>query len=84
MNEPLSKRLKNLAEFLVKALVTKPDDVLLAAPENERTILMELKVAPEDLGRIIGKEGHTINAIRTVLQAAAASHNKKVRLDVLG
>ncbi len=84
MNEALGKKIKGLAEFLIKSLVTRPDEVLLAARENERTILMELKVAPEDLGRIIGKDGHTINAIRTVLQAAAASHNKKVRLDVLG
>lgn len=84
MSEPLSKKIKNLAEYLVKSLVTKPDEVLLAARENEKTILMELKVATEDLGRIIGKEGQTINAIRTVLQAVAASHGKKIQLDVLG
>lgn len=84
MSELLSKNIKELAEYLVKSLVTKPDEVLLAARENERTILMELRVAPEDLGRIIGKEGNTINSIRTVLQAVVASHGKKIQLDILG
>jgi predicted RNA-binding protein YlqC (UPF0109 family) len=75
--------MKGLVEYLVKSLVTQPDEVLLAARENENTIFMELKVHPDDMGRIIGKDGSTINAIRTVLQAAAASHKKRARLEVL-
>ena len=75
--------MKGLVEFLVKSLVDHPEEVLLAARENENTILMELKVGEEDIGRIIGKDGSTINAIRTVLQAASASHKKRARLDVL-
>jgi uncharacterized protein len=46
-------------------------------------VFLELKLAPEDLGKIIGKSGNTINAIRTVIQAAASSHKKRVKLDVM-
>ncbi len=77
-------KMRGLVEFLVKSLVEKPEEVVTESRENERTILVELKVASDDLGRVIGKDGHTIHAIRLVLQAAASSHNKKIRLDVLG
>lgn len=75
--------MKELVEYLVKSIVDAPDDVLLAEIENEGTVLMELKVADDDLGKVIGKGGNTINAIRTVLQAAASSHKKRAKLDVL-
>jgi len=75
--------MKALVEYLVRSLVTQPEEVLLAERENEENIFLELKVNQEDMGRIIGRDGSTINAIRTVLQAAAASHKKRVRLDVL-
>jgi len=75
--------MKELVEYLVKSIVDNPREVLLAASENEDTLLMELKVADDDLGRIIGKNGNTINAIRTVVQAAATSHKKRAKLDVL-
>jgi predicted RNA-binding protein YlqC (UPF0109 family) len=83
MPESLSEKMKNLVEFLAKSLVEKPDEVVVESKESEKTVLVELKVASEDLGRVIGKDGHTINAIRLVLQTAAASHDKKVRLDLL-
>jgi predicted RNA-binding protein YlqC (UPF0109 family) len=75
--------MKGLVEYLVRSLVSQPEEVLLASRESENTIYMELKVHPDDMGRIIGRDGSTINAIRTVLQAAAASHKKRARLDVL-
>lgn len=83
MTEPLSDKMKNLVGFIAKSLVEKPEEVVVESHESERTVLVELKVASEDLGRVIGKEGHTINAIRVVLQTAAASYDKKARLDLL-
>jgi len=63
--------MKELVEFLVKSLVDHPEEVSLNQQEADDTLLMELKISPDDLGKIIGKNGNTINAIRTVLQAAA-------------
>lgn len=83
MTEPLSDKMKSLVTFIAKSLVEKPDEVVVESQESQKTVLVELKVASDDLGRIIGKDGHTINAIRIVLQTAAASHDKKARLDLL-
>ncbi len=75
--------MKELVEYLVKSLVERPDEVVLNMEESEDNVSMELRISPEDLGRIIGKNGNTINAIRTVLQAAASSHKKRAKLEVL-
>jgi predicted RNA-binding protein YlqC (UPF0109 family) len=75
--------MRELVEYLVKSLVDHPEDILIAEKEQDNDIAMELRVASEDLGKVIGKNGYTINAIRTVLQAAASSHKKRVRLDIL-
>lgn len=75
--------MKELVEFLVKSLVDHPEEVSLNQQEADDTLLMELKISPDDLGKIIGKNGNTINAIRTVLQAAASSHKKRARLEVI-
>jgi uncharacterized protein len=74
---------KELVEYLVKSLAEHPDAVELTEDEFEGTISMELKISPDDLGRIIGKGGNTINAIRTVVQAAASSHKKRAKLEVV-
>jgi uncharacterized protein len=74
---------KELVEYLVKSLAEHPDSVELTEEEFEDTISMELKISPDDLGRIIGKGGNTINAIRTVVQAAASSHKKRAKLEVV-
>ena len=76
--------LKELAEYLVKSLADHPEKVELEEREEDDTVLIELKIAPEDIGRIIGKSGYTINAIRTVLQTAASSRRKRARLEVVG
>ncbi len=78
-----SRTVKELVEYLVKSLAEHPDDVLLSMDENEENVSFELRISPEDFGRIIGKNGNTINAIRTVLQAAASSHKKRAKLEVL-
>ncbi len=75
--------LKDLAEYLVKSLADHPEQVELAEREEDDTVLLELKISSEDVGKIIGKNGNTINAIRTVLQTAASSHKKRAKLEVL-
>jgi len=76
--------IKELAEYLVKSLADHPEKVELAEREEDDTVVIELKISPDDLGKIIGKSGNTINAIRTVLQTAASSHKKRARLEVAG
>ena len=75
--------MKALVEYLVKSLADQPDQVALAEHETDESILLELRISPDDIGKIIGKNGNTINAIRTVLQAAAASQKKRVKLEVV-
>jgi uncharacterized protein len=74
---------KELVEYLVKSLAEHPEEVVLNESETEDGVSLELRISPEDLGRIIGKNGNTVNAIRTVLQAAASSHKKRAKLEVL-
>ncbi len=76
--------LKDLAEYLVKSLADHPEKVELEEREEDDTVIIELRISPEDIGKIIGKSGNTINAIRTVLQTAASSHKKRARLEVAG
>lgn len=75
--------MKELVEYLVKSLADHPEEVYLQEQMDDDTISIEMKISPEDLGKIIGKNGNTINAIRTVLQAAASSHKKRAKLDVV-
>jgi uncharacterized protein len=75
--------MKALVDYLVKSLADHPEEVYLAESETEDSILLELKISSEDFGKIIGKNGNTINAIRTVLQAAASSQKKRVKLEVI-
>jgi uncharacterized protein len=75
--------MKALVEYLVKSLADQRDQVALTEHETDDSILLELSISPDDIGKIIGKNGNTINAIRTVLQAAASSQKKRVKLEVL-
>lgn len=72
-----------LLSYLAKALVDKPDQVEIRVSAAEGGKLYELKVAPEDVGKVIGRDGRTVNAIRTVLAAAAQKSGEKVRLEIL-
>jgi predicted RNA-binding protein YlqC (UPF0109 family) len=83
--EALEERsMKTLVEYIVTALVDQPDQILIAERSGRNTTIIELSVAKEDIGKVIGKEGRTINAIRTILNAAGASQKKRVVLEVMG
>jgi len=74
---------EQLLTYLARALVDQPDQVGLRVSEVEGARLYELKVAPEDVGKVIGRDGRTVNALRTLLNAAAQKHGQKVRLEIL-
>ena len=73
---------KNLLEYIVKNLVTYPEKIEISEIETEGRIVLKLKVAKEDMGRIIGKEGRILRSIREIIYAYAAKESKKVSVDV--
>lgn len=75
--------LKNLIEYIAKALVDNPEHVQVAEIEGEQTSVLELKVAKEDLGKVIGKQGRTARAMRTILGAASTKAGKRAVLEIL-
>lgn len=75
--------MKELVEILAKALVDRPDAVQVRQVEGEKSVILELKVAPEDMGKVIGKQGRIAKAIRTVVKAAAARDGKRVVVEIL-
>jgi len=75
--------MKALVEYIAGALVDNPDQVNVVESENGDMINLQLTVAQEDLGKVIGKQGRTARAMRSILSAAAARSNKKSRLDIL-
>lgn len=76
--------MKALVHTIVKALVDYSDRILITERHGHSITIIELSVAKEDLGKVIGKKGRTINAIRTVLNAAGASQKRRVVLEVIG
>lgn len=76
-------QLKELVKFIAQSLVDNPDEVDVRHVAGEQTAVLELKVAQEDLGKIIGKQGKTAKAIRTILSAAAAKIKKRAVLEIL-
>jgi hypothetical protein len=75
--------MKELIEHIAKALVDKPEDVSVAEVEGERTTVYELRVASSDLGKVIGKQGKTARAMRTLLSAAGTKVGKRCVLEIL-
>ncbi|MFC1572461.1 KH domain-containing protein [Candidatus Eisenbacteria bacterium] len=75
--------MKELIEFLTKALVDQPEDVQIREVAGEKTTVYELRVGEGDLGKVIGKHGRTIRAIRTILSAAATKQNKRAVLEII-
>jgi uncharacterized protein len=75
--------MKNLVDMIVRSLVDNPDDVIINETAGESIIILEISVAPDDVGKVIGKEGRIANAIRTVVKAAAAKIEKKVTVEIL-
>ncbi len=75
--------MKDLIAYIAKALVDKPEDVTVTEIEGEQTSVIELKVAKEDLGKVIGKQGRTARAMRTILSAASTKINKRSVLEII-
>jgi len=75
--------MKDLVLFLAKQLVNHPDAVEVNETQGETASVLELRVAKEDLGRVIGKQGRTAKSIRTILNAAASRTNRKVVLEIV-
>lgn len=75
--------MKLLLENIAKALVDNPDEVFVNEIQNEKSIILELKVAKDDMGKVIGKQGRIAKAIRTVVKAAAVKDNRRVVVDII-
>ena len=80
---PASISLKELIEFLARALVDHPEEVHVTEIAGEQTVVLELKVAKDDLGKVIGKQGRTVKAMRAILSAASAKLRKRAELEIL-
>jgi predicted RNA-binding protein YlqC (UPF0109 family) len=75
--------MKELVEYIAKALVDLPEQVEVVAMESQNSVILELKVAPEDVGKVIGKGGQTAKAMRKILSAAATKLHKKSLLQII-
>ncbi|MGI5824957.1 MAG: KH domain-containing protein [Bacillota bacterium] len=76
--------MKDLVEHIAKSLVTQPDEVSVSVvSEDGKNINLELRTAPDDMGKVIGKQGRIAKAMRTVLKAAATKEGKKANLDIV-
>ena len=75
--------MKGLLEVIAKSLVDNPDEVVVTEKETEKGLVLELKVAPSDMGKVIGKQGRIAKAIRTVVKAAATKANAKVVVEIV-
>ncbi len=74
--------MKELVEVIAKSLVDHPDEVVVKEKETRGAIVLELKVAPSDMGKVIGRQGRIATAIRAVVKAAASKEEKKVIVDI--
>lgn len=74
---------KELLELLAKSLVDNPDAVEVSEVQGERSVILELKVAQEDIGKVIGKQGRIANALRIVIKAAAVKEGKRIIVEIL-
>ena len=74
--------MKELVEVIASALVDSPEDVVVTETEDEKQIVLNLTVAPEDMSKVIGKQGRIAKAIRTVVRAAGSKGDKKIMVDI--
>ena len=74
--------MKELVEVIASALVDSPEDVVVTETEDEKQIVLNLTVAPEDMGKVIGKQGRIAKAIRTVVRAAGSKGDNKIMVDI--
>ncbi len=75
--------LRDLVSFIAKSIVDEPDQVSVNEVEGDRTVMFEVKVASSDMGKIIGKRGRVIHAVRSLVQAAAAKEGKRATVEIL-
>jgi predicted RNA-binding protein YlqC (UPF0109 family) len=75
--------MKKLVETIAKSLVEHPDEVVVIEKEDGRSIILELHVAPSDMGKVIGKSGRIAKAIRAVVKAASTKENKRVDVEIM-
>ena len=75
--------MKAFVEYVVKALVDHPEEVVVTEVETERAVIFELRMNQTDIGKVIGKSGRTINAIRSLLTSAAAKQGKRVMVEII-
>jgi predicted RNA-binding protein YlqC (UPF0109 family) len=75
---------EELVEYLAKGLVDKPDEVRVERVERDGAIVLELRVAPEDVGKVIGRQGRVARALRTLVRATGARSNERALLEIVG
>ena len=75
--------MKELVEVIAKSLVDYPDEVQVTETENDKAVVLELKVAQSDMGKVVGKQGRIAKAIRTVVKAAASKEDRKVIVEIM-
>ena len=75
--------MRELVEVIVKALVDDPDSAVVTEKQDEKSILIEVRVAENDMGKVIGKQGRIAKAIRSVVKAASSKEDKKVIVDIV-
>ena len=75
--------MKELVEFIAKSLVDNPEEVNVSEVEDDKNLILKLKVATHDMGKVIGKQGKIANAIRTVVKASAVKQNKRVVVEII-
>jgi hypothetical protein len=75
--------MKDLVEYVAKAIVDEPEQVHVSEIEGENSVILELRVAPDDMGRVIGKGGRTANAMRRLVRVLAAKRDKHANLEIV-
>lgn len=75
--------MKDLLEYVAKALVDKPDEVSVNVVEGDRSVILQLKVSPDDVGKVIGKQGRIAQALRTLVRATAVKQGKRAIVEIL-
>jgi predicted RNA-binding protein YlqC (UPF0109 family) len=75
--------MKDLLEYIIKAIVSEPDAVKITEENSDQGLLIKLEVAPDDKGRVIGRQGRVAQALRTLLRVKAAKEDTRVRLEIL-
>jgi hypothetical protein len=79
----MASSMKDLIEFIAKSLVDDPSQVHVSEIKGENSVILELRVGPEDMGRVIGRGGRTANAMRTLVRVLAAKQGKRVNLEIV-